>query len=88
MKNNYLHSLALQTEWKLKYILPNGIWLPQKGQKDITIFGKLSSKRLKYAQKLVHGFKDQFDSAYLYEVGENGIMIAFYDKQLQSFVLC
>lgn len=72
--------------WKLKYILPNGVWLPLKGSADIVIFGKNSSQRLNAAKKLISGFKDPFDNAYIYEVGYNGKLIAQYDKQLQRFV--
>lgn len=87
MKNSSQSLSTLNTPWKLKYILPNGVWIPQKGKCDIIIYGKLSSQRLKYAQKLVNGFRDIFDSAYLYEVGENGSIIATFNKQSKVFIL-
>jgi len=75
-------------KWKLKYILPNGVWLPTKGASDLIIFGRNSSERLKAACKLVSGFKDPIDNAYIYEVGYNGKMIAQYDKTLKRFLMC
>lgn len=74
-------------KWKLKYILPNGVWLPQRTSNDIIVFGKNSSQRLAAAAKLVKGFKDSFDNAYIYECGHNGQMIAQYDKDLRRFIL-
>ncbi|WP_044171687.1 hypothetical protein [Flectobacillus major] len=74
-------------KWKLKYILPNGVWLPLKTSNDIIVFGKNSSQRLTSAAKLVGGFKDPFDDAFIYEVGQNGQMIAKYDKDLRRFIL-
>ncbi len=80
-------STTVLVKWKLKYILPNGVWLPIKGSSDIIVFGKVSSQRLQAAAKLVNGFKDPFDNAYIYEVGYNGKLIAQYDKQLKRFVM-
>jgi hypothetical protein len=73
-------------KWKLKYVTPKGIWLPLKGRPDIIVFGKTSSQRLASARKLVSGFKDEFDNAYIYEADYNGKMIAAWDKDLQRFI--
>jgi hypothetical protein len=59
-----------------------------RGASDLIIFGRNSSERLKAACKLVSGFKDPIDNAYIYEVGYNGKMIAQYDKTLKRFLMC
>lgn len=77
----------LINKWKLKYVLPSNTWIPQFGRPDILVFGKCSSQRLQAAKKLVSGFKDEFDNAYIYEVGFHGKLVATYDKDLKKFIL-
>lgn len=78
---------SLIKKWKLKFILPNGVWIPQFGKPDFILFGKNSSQRLQSGKKMVMGFKADFDNAYIFEEDFHGKTIATYDKSLKKFIL-
>lgn len=80
-------SVSLAKKWKLKLVTAGGIWLPQRGKPDWIIFGDNSSKRLDNGKKMVIGFTGQIDNAYIYEVGEEGKLIATFKPELKRFVL-
>lgn len=92
-------SASLATKWKIKHVLSNGTWIPQKGQPDRILFGDFSSIRLKNAltcrikfeNSLKSGpyakFGTTIDQSYVYEVGEHGRLVATYNQDIKAFIL-
>lgn len=78
---------SLTKKWKIKHITPGGVWLPQKGKSDCILFGNTSSERIKNANKLRLEFKGELDQSYIYEVGEDGKLIATFKPNIKRFIL-
>lgn len=76
----------LKVAWKIVYYLPNGVRLPIKGKPDWKLGGKNQVQRFSNAYKYLDGFKGDIENVLIYEVGQEGKLIAMYDKDSKTFM--